>query len=54
VIWVFGDMVDLGLQELTTDFRCFENFSQRDRKKALRLSNLSADIDDIVPTNKTT
>jgi hypothetical protein len=27
------DMVDLGLQELTTGFRCLENFGQRGRKK---------------------
>jgi hypothetical protein len=30
---VSRDMVDLGLQELSTGFRCLENFSQRGRKK---------------------
>lgn len=30
---VSRDTVDLGLQELSTGFRCLENFSQRGRKK---------------------
>jgi hypothetical protein len=33
ILGVSRDMVDLGLHELRTDFRCVENFSQRGRKK---------------------